>query len=324
MSLFSHTRANLDHPGLGLGLEDHIGQHSVGAVAEAVWRDSGGDSGQVAAAAEVFGAIAAAEGHGKLSAVAAQLRNDLDSMITVTAQRPGSADADAIHTMLNSGYLPSGSGPYYASTSSGSGIGRALDTAGNIGLQMIGPGTLYDRILARPFYNILGALGNTPLGDPGAMMALEQGLGGVHAAGRLPGALGVQAARGLQWINRSYQAMRSARPLDAAESAGEVRTVANPRNLRPIQGPAEMTGSQVKRLSRDMRENGYNADFPITAADVDGRLIIMDGHHRTEAAIRAGLSEVPVRVVPVTPAQASQLGVDAAEAAALRASRRGW
>jgi ParB-like nuclease domain len=85
-----------------------------------------------------------------------------------------------------------------------------------------------------------------------------------------------------------------------------------------------MTGSQVKRLSRDMRANGYNPDFPVTAAEVDGRLILMDGHHRTDAAIRAGLSEIPVRVVPVTPAQAVQLGQDAAEAAALRASRRGW
>jgi len=85
-----------------------------------------------------------------------------------------------------------------------------------------------------------------------------------------------------------------------------------------------MTGSQVKRLSREMRANGYNPDFPVTAAEVDGRLILMDGHHRTDAAIRAGLSKIPVRVVPVTPAQAAQLSQDAAEAAALRASRKGW
>lgn len=103
-----------------------------------------------------------------------------------------------------------------------------------------------------------------------------------------------------------------------------VLRVVNPKNLRPIQGPEEMTGSQIKRLSRDMRANGYNPNYPIEAAKVDGRLIITDGHHRTEAAMRAGLSEVPVKIIPVTPQRAAQLSHQAAEAAALRAARKGW
>jgi hypothetical protein len=99
-------------------------------------------------------------------------------------------------------------------------------------------------------------------------------------------------------------------------------TLANPRNLRPIQGPVEMTGSKVKRYASDMRANGYDPAFPVDAARVDGRLIIIDGHHRTEAAIKAGLKEIPVRVIPISPERATQLGNQAAEAAAQRALRR--
>lgn len=105
---------------------------------------------------------------------------------------------------------------------------------------------------------------------------------------------------------------------------GEFLTLVNPRNLRPIQGPAEMTGSRVKSISRDMRANGYDSKFPIEAVNVDARLIIRNGHHRTDAAIRAGIAEVPMRVVPVSPAVVRQMVLDAAEAAALRTARKGY
>jgi len=45
-----------------------------------------------------------------------------------------------------------------------------------------------------------------------------------------------------------------------------------------------------------MRENGFDQNKPIDAADVDGRLIILDGHHRTKGAIGARIKEVPVNV----------------------------
>jgi filamentous hemagglutinin len=35
-----------------------------------------------------------------------------------------------------------------------------------------------------------------------------------------------------------------------------------------------MSGSQVKRLKKDMRQNGFDQDQPIDVADVDGRKII--------------------------------------------------
>lgn len=62
-----------------------------------------------------------------------------------------------------------------------------------------------------------------------------------------------------------------------------------------------------------MRENGFDQNQPIEAADVDGKLIILDGHHRTKAAIGAGVKKVPVNVNKVTREQADQLLREAAE-----------
>jgi filamentous hemagglutinin len=77
-----------------------------------------------------------------------------------------------------------------------------------------------------------------------------------------------------------------------------------------------MSGSQVNRLKKDMQQNGFDPDQPIDVADVDGRQIILDGHHRAAAARRAGIKEVPVRTHNATSEQADQLLREAAEAAA--------
>ncbi|MEW9679167.1 ParB N-terminal domain-containing protein [Pseudomonas sp. TE50-2] len=49
-------------------------------------------------------------------------------------------------------------------------------------------------------------------------------------------------------------------------------------------------------------------------ANVNGKLIIIDGHHRAEAAAKAGIKNVPVNVDGVTREQADQLMREAAEA----------
>jgi RHS repeat-associated protein len=72
----------------------------------------------------------------------------------------------------------------------------------------------------------------------------------------------------------------------------------DPRNLIPTQTKSEMSGSQVKRLTKDMKQNGFDQSEPV---DVwrnpnTGRLEIQDGHHRTEAAKKAGLDKIPVQV----------------------------
>jgi hypothetical protein len=71
----------------------------------------------------------------------------------------------------------------------------------------------------------------------------------------------------------------------------------NPKNLIPTQTKNEISGSQVKRLKKDMQKNGFDQSEPIDVVkNARGRLEIEDGHHRTEAAIKAGLDKVPVRV----------------------------
>jgi len=62
-----------------------------------------------------------------------------------------------------------------------------------------------------------------------------------------------------------------------------------------------------------MQQRGYDPNHPIDVADVDGRQIIVDGHHRARAAAQAGIKEVPVRVHSVISTQADQLLREAAE-----------
>nr|WP_254608576.1 ParB N-terminal domain-containing protein [Burkholderia lata] len=69
-------------------------------------------------------------------------------------------------------------------------------------------------------------------------------------------------------------------------------------------------------------QGGYGTFPPIEAADVgDGQLVIVDGHHRAEAAIKAGIPEVPVNVTTVSPEVAEQLKDEAAMAKAERMER---
>lgn len=75
-----------------------------------------------------------------------------------------------------------------------------------------------------------------------------------------------------------------------------------------------MSGSQVKRIAKDMKANGYKVDEPVDVAIVNGKMIIIDGHHRAEAARKAGIKDIPVRVHPVTKEQGDQLLREAAEA----------
>jgi hypothetical protein len=96
----------------------------------------------------------------------------------------------------------------------------------------------------------------------------------------------------------------------------------SPGELVSRQGPSEMTGSKVKRLTKDMKENGFDPNQPVEYATVDGRKIIVDGHHRTEAAKNAGIKEIPATEKQVSPEAASKLYDDAAEAAQERASRQ--
>lgn len=71
----------------------------------------------------------------------------------------------------------------------------------------------------------------------------------------------------------------------------------NPKNLLSTQSRSEMSGSQINRLTKDMKVNGYDQTKPIEATrNTSGRLEIQDGHHRTQSAINAGINKIPVRI----------------------------
>ncbi|MFS2123708.1 hemagglutinin repeat-containing protein [Pseudomonas sp. Pseusp97] len=86
-----------------------------------------------------------------------------------------------------------------------------------------------------------------------------------------------------------------------AVDGGEVKPILiyeDPRNLIPTQVKSEMSGSQIKRYTKDMLKNGFDENWPVDAwrNPATGRLELQDGHHRTEAAKRAGIDKIPVNV----------------------------
>lgn len=75
---------------------------------------------------------------------------------------------------------------------------------------------------------------------------------------------------------------------EAQATQPEVEFV-NPNTLISRQMQSEMTGSKIKKLVKKISQQGFNSENPIEVADVNGRLIILDGHHRVVAAKRLKL-----------------------------------
>ena len=88
--------------------------------------------------------------------------------------------------------------------------------------------------------------------------------------------------------------------INASEKALNIKSgIAHvfPENLIPTQTKSEISGSAVKRYAKSMKENGFDQNQPVSAVvRADGRLEISDGHHRTEAAIKAGIEKIPVDI----------------------------
>ncbi|MFM7856676.1 MAG: ParB/RepB/Spo0J family partition protein, partial [Flammeovirgaceae bacterium] len=72
------------------------------------------------------------------------------------------------------------------------------------------------------------------------------------------------------------------------------------------------------RLSKKMKENGFDPAYPIEVVDIDGKLLIRDGNHRRAAAINRGISEVPYVKVDVSPEEAESLLIGASNALEFR------
>lgn len=79
-----------------------------------------------------------------------------------------------------------------------------------------------------------------------------------------------------------------------SKSCNSEKIYTDPRNLIPTE---RTSSSVVKRLSKDMKKNGFNENYPITATrNSNNRLEIENGHHRRDAAIKAGVDKVPVEI----------------------------
>ncbi len=103
-------------------------------------------------------------------------------------------------------------------------------------------------------------------------------------------------------------------PTDKVEPTQLDVEFANPNILISRQTPSEMSGSKVKRLRKNIHQKGFDSEKPIDVADIDGKLIILDGHHRVTAAKQLRLKTVPIVRREVSPAQAERLLLEAAEA----------
>lgn len=79
--------------------------------------------------------------------------------------------------------------------------------------------------------------------------------------------------------------------------ATEIRSVA-PKSLKARETNARyMTAEQLERLTENVRRDGKLTSAPLAHTLADGRLELISGHHRTLAAIGAGLEQIDVIVI---------------------------
>ncbi|UGQ46084.1 FG-GAP-like repeat-containing protein [Massilia endophytica] len=108
---------------------------------------------------------------------------------------------------------------------------------------------------------------------------------------------GTPSGRGTAGLGAKAAASSAEANVAALANGESILVNMNPKNLISQQSKNEMSGSVIKRLEKDMRANGYDASQPVSAVvRADGRVVISDGHHRVQAAIRAGITGIPVDV----------------------------
>lgn len=93
----------------------------------------------------------------------------------------------------------------------------------------------------------------------------------------------------------------------------------DPRILISRQDKTEMESSKIKRLKKKMKDEGFvhNPDEPVSVVNADGKLIIIDGHHRVQAAKSSKLQKITILLRKASSREESdRLIREAAEAAA--------
>lgn len=73
-----------------------------------------------------------------------------------------------------------------------------------------------------------------------------------------------------------------------------LKQTAKVADLRPTHGKT-MSNKQLDKLTKNLKAEGVKE--PLTVTEHNGKLYILDGHHRALAAPRAGISEVPISIV---------------------------
>jgi RHS repeat-associated protein len=128
-------------------------------------------------------------------------------------------------------------------------------------------------------------------------------------------ALAIPGVTMLGVVSKAGRARTAGHVADLVTIGNPTRTSAPVGVLRGRQLRHEFSGSLIKRLKRNMQRRGFATDKAIDVAIVDGRRIILDGHHRARAAGAAGIREVPVKIWQVSDEVGKRLLRQAAEAA---------
>jgi ParB family chromosome partitioning protein len=92
---------------------------------------------------------------------------------------------------------------------------------------------------------------------------------------------------------------RTAQPDDTLIEVEVAKLVSHPLNAR-----LALDSRLIERLAQEFRLRGFDRAHPVVIRIVDGRMEILGGHHRVEAARLAELTSVPCRIIQATDAEA--------------------
>jgi hypothetical protein len=73
---------------------------------------------------------------------------------------------------------------------------------------------------------------------------------------------------------------------------------ADPRSIKPAPlNSRYMSPAEFRQLVENVRADGKLSSVPLVYLEDDGALLMISGHHRTEAAAKAGIDEIDVMVI---------------------------
>lgn len=88
------------------------------------------------------------------------------------------------------------------------------------------------------------------------------------------------------------------RKASSARVKGSSAKVSDLTALRTFEGRRAGNEAHTERITRSMKSKGFDQSKPITLyRSKDGTMTMGDGHHRQRAAVRAGVDEVPIKIV---------------------------